>query len=123
MGNLLYGNLTEQIIGAAHEVHSALGPGMIESVYEIALAHEVQLRGLPVRRQVRQAVSYKGVLAGEFFMDMVVDEKVLVELKATSEHNKVFEVQVVYYLKGSGLRVGLLLNFGMESLCRKRFVN
>ena len=123
MADLLYGDITESILGAAYEVHSKIGPGMIEAVDETALAYELRLRGLTVARQVKFAVPYKEIVAGEFFVDLLVDGKVIVELKATSLHNKVFEVQTVYYLKASGIKVGLLLNFGMESLFRKRFVD
>ena len=86
------------------------------------MVHELQLRGLSVARQVRFKVPYKEIIAGEFVADLIVDGNVIVELKATPEHTKIFESQIIYYLRGSGLRVGLILNFGMESLFRKRLV-
>lgn len=122
MGELLHGEVTEQIIGAAFEVHNALGPGHLEAVYEAALAHELQLRGLSVQRQVRYTVIYKGVTVGEFVADLVVEGKVVVENKATLEHHRVFEALVLNYLKCAGLRVALLLNFGGERLMHKRFI-
>jgi GxxExxY protein len=122
MVELLHKDVTEKIISAAFEVHNILGPGLIESVYETALDYELKERGLSVARQREYRVPYKEIIAGGFFVDFLVEGKVIVELKATSEHHKVFESQLLYYLKALRIRVGLLLNFGMESLFRKRFV-
>ena len=116
----LYKDLTYAIIGAAIEVHRILGPGFLESVYEEALAHEFELRGIPYERQAKLAVRYKEIIAGEFRADFLVDGKVVVELKAIKALTEGDEAQLLNYLKGTGYRVGLLLNFGAPSLEHKR---
>ena len=113
---LLYGELTQKIIGAAMEVHKILGPGFLESVYEESLAHELELRGVVFERQKVLAVHYKSIMAGKFIADMVIDNKVLVELKAIRMLTKVDEAQLLNYLRATGIRVGLLFNFGAPSL-------
>ena len=118
----LYKDLTFAIIGAAMEVHRVLGPGFLESVYEEALAHEFGLRGIPYERQAKLAVRYKEIIAGEFRADFLVDGKVVVELKAIKALTEGDEAQLLNYLKGTGYRVGLLLNFGAPSLEYKRRV-
>jgi GxxExxY protein len=118
----LYKDLTYGIIGAAMEVHKVLGPGFLESVYEEALAHEFDLRGIPYQRQARLAVRYKEIVAGEFRADFLVDSKVVVELKAVKALTEGDEAQLLNYLKGTGYRVGLLLNFSAPSLEYKRRV-
>jgi GxxExxY protein len=119
---LLYKDLTYTIIRAAMEVHRILGPGFLETVYEEALAHEFDLRGIPCERQVKLAVHYKDIVAGEFRADFLVDGKVVVELKALKVLTDGDEAQLLNYLKGTGYRVGLLLNFGGPSLEYKRRV-
>ena len=93
-----------------------LGPGFLESVYEEALTHEFDLGGVPYERQVKLAVHYKEIVAGKFRADFLVDSKVVVELKAIKELTEGDEAQLLNYLKGTGYRVGLLLNFGASSL-------
>jgi len=117
-----YKDLTYAIIGAAMEVHRSLGPGFLESVYEEALAHEFDLRRIPYERQVQLAVRYKEIEAGRFRADFFVDGKVVVELKALKALTGGDEVQLLNYLKGTGTRVGLLLNFGAPSLEHRRRV-
>lgn len=119
---LLHKELSYKIIGAAMEVHRVLGPGFLESVYETALAHEFDLREIPFQRQARLTVGYKEILAGEFRADFLVGEKLVVELKATKGLTEIDEAQLLNYLKGTGFRVGLLLNFGAASLEHKRRV-
>ena len=116
----LYKELTYAIIGAAMEVHRVLGSGFLESVYEKALAHEFDLRGIPYERQAKLAVGYKSTMVGEFRADFLVDGKVVVELKAIKALTEGDEAQLLNYLKGTGYRVGLLLNFGAPSLEYKR---
>ena len=104
--------LTDRIIGAAIEVHRQLGPGLLESTYEVCLEHEMQSRGLHVQRQVALPIIYKGVRIDEGYrIDMLVDGQLVVELKAVEHILPVHEAQVLSYLKLSGHRVGLLLNF------------
>lgn len=114
---ILYEELTDAIIGAGIEVHRALGPGLLESSYEECLCHELHLRGLQFRRQVPLPVIYKGIqLECGYRMDVVVEEKVIIELKAVYLMAPIFEAQLITYLKLSGLRVGLLMNFHAATL-------
>ncbi len=119
----LHKELTFKIIGAAMEVHRVLGPGFLESVYEQALAHEFEIKGIAFQRQAVLAVRYKAIVAGEFRADFLVEDKIVVELKATKGLTEIDEAQLLNYLKGTGYRVGLLLNFGTVSLEHKRRVN
>ncbi len=106
--------ISHQIIGASIEVHRTLGgPGLLESIYEAALCHELILRGLSVHRQRPVQVVYKGVAIREpLFIDIVVEDKVLVEVKATEKNHPVYETQVLTYLRLTGIKLGLLVNFG-----------
>ena len=122
MSRLLYADLTYQIIGAAMEVHQVLGGGYLEQVYEGALAHELSLLGLQVERQRKLPVQYKGVEVGFYIADLVVEEKVIIEVKAINNLNKANEAQLINYITTTGFRVGLLLNFGNRSLQHKRMV-
>ena len=99
-------------VQAAMEVHRALGPGLLESTYEHCLARELSLRSTPFRRQVELPVRYKGerIDAG-YRLDLLVDERVIVEIKAVERLLPIHEAQLLTYLKLSGLRVGLLMNF------------
>jgi len=116
MVELLYKDLTYNIIGAAIEVHKILGPGFLESVYQTALAHELELRCITCQEQARLQVGYKEIIAGEYRADFVIDNKVIIEIKAVSEFNEIHEAQLINYLKGTGYKVGLLINFGSSSL-------
>jgi GxxExxY protein len=108
--------LTEKIIGSAMKVHTTLGPGFLESVYENALAHELQKAGLNVECQRPVVVTYDGIVVGNFVADMLVNGLVLIENKAVQSIVAAHEVQVVNYLTATGLEVGLLLNFGSGRL-------
>jgi GxxExxY protein len=119
---LLYQDLTFWIVGAAMEVHRVLGPGFLEAVYEAALAHELDLRHIPLRRQVRLQVNYKNLTIGEYRIDLPVDEKAVVEIKATSSLGAAHEAQAHHYLAATGLRLALLLNFGSSSLRVRRII-
>jgi GxxExxY protein len=108
---------TGSIIGAAIEVHRVLGPGLLESAYEECLCHELHLRGLTFERQVDLPVSYKGLqLDCGYKMDLVVDREVVLELKCLERILPVHEAQLLTYLKLSGKRVGLLINFNVPLL-------
>ncbi len=119
---LLYAELTHKIIGAAMEVHTILGPGFLEAVYEEALAHEFELRAIPFERQKTFSVPYKTVSAGVYRPDFVVDDKVIVDIKALKHLTEIEEAQIINYLKVTGLRVGLVINFGAPRLEYKRRV-
>lgn len=109
--------LTESIIGSAIEVHRALGPGLLESMYAECLCHELSLRGHVFRRGVEFPIVYKDVrLANPFRIDLIVENQVLVELKSVSEVTPVHEAQLLTYLRLSGIRLGLLINFNVAVL-------
>ncbi len=109
--------LTSQVIGLAIEVHRGLGPGLLESAYEECLSHELREHGVPYKRQVPLQVVYKSVkLDCGYRMDLVVDERLVVELKTVERLLPVHEAQLLTYLKLSGLRTGLLLNFNTPVL-------
>ncbi len=109
--------LTEAIIGAALEVHKALGPGLLESTYEMCLAHELNLRRLTVIRQKSLPVHYKGlVLEDSYRPDLIVAEQVIVEIKSAASLLPVHQAQLLTYLKLTRLRVGLLINFNVAVL-------
>ena len=115
---MLHEDLTERIIGAAIEVHRHLGPGLLESTYRAALAHELNLRDIPFRKEVIQPVRYKGVLLAdeEYRIDFVVDKRVIVEAKAVLKMHPIFKAQTLTYLKHAKIEVGLLINFNVERL-------
>jgi GxxExxY protein len=111
------GELTHAIIGAAIEVHRALGPGLLEAAYEVSLEHELVQRGLRVRRQVGMPVQYKGVsLDAGYRLDLLVEDTVVVEVKAVDGLTRVHEAQLLTYLRLSGVRIGLLINFNERVL-------
>ena len=118
-----HAELTERIIGAAHAVHNTLGCGFLEKVYENALRIELEEDGLGAQQQVPMDVSYRGRIVGEYVADMVVEGKVIVETKAVSELGKEHEVQLVNYLKATGIEVGLLINFGRSVEVRRRILD
>ncbi|MGL4512350.1 MAG: GxxExxY protein [Lacipirellulaceae bacterium] len=106
--------LTAKAIGAAYAVHNELGGGFLESVYERALLLELGRVGLTALRQVPLSVLFRGTVVGEFFADIVVEDSVIIELKAVESLSKAHEVQLVNYLVATGKPVGLLINFGPE---------
>jgi GxxExxY protein len=108
--------LTEKIIGACIEVHRELGPGLLESIYEEALCHELQLQGITYQRQVEIAVRYKGIAIKGQRLDLLVEDQVIVELKSVSQLPEVALAQLLSYLRASGLKRGLLVNFGEKRL-------
>src|SRR5690242_10203828 len=112
MTELLYKELTFAVIGAAMEVHNILGPGFLEAVYQAALEQELTLRGIPFQKQVKLPVRYKDVLVGEYLADFMIDEKLIIEIKAVSNFNSQHQAQAMHYLAATGCRLALLLNFG-----------
>jgi GxxExxY protein len=118
--------ITERIIGAAIEVHRHLGPGLLESAYEECLCYELNQAGLRFERQVHLPIRYKGILLQSAHrMDLVVEDAVVVELKATEEMPPLYSAQVLTYLRSAEKQVGLLLNFNVPILKDgiKRIVN
>lgn len=120
--NYVHSNLTEKIIGLAYDVYNGLGSGFLEKVYENALTTKLHKLGLIVAQQAPVNVYFEGELVGEYFADLLVNGKVIVELKAVSELSKIHEVQLVNYLKATGLKVGLLINFGEKVKVIRRVV-
>ena len=109
---MLYEDITEKIIGAAHEVHKELGFGFLEAVYGNALFKELQSRGLKCECQKSINVYYKGEIVGHYIPDMIVEDKIIIELKAVADLRPEHEWQLVNYLTACHLNVGLLINFG-----------
>ena len=105
-----------RVIAAAIEVHRALGPGYLESVYEEALAVELEMRGIPFRRQVVFGLEYRGRCVGEGRLDLLVDEALVVELKAVDQFAPIHAAIMLSYLKANRKRVGLLINFNVPVL-------
>lgn len=108
--------LARKVIGAAIEVHRELGPGYLESVYEEALIIELGLRDIPFERQKTFALDYKGHSVGQGRMDLLIDNKLVVELKAVQALTPIHHAQVLSYLKANKLQLGLLLNFNVPLL-------
>jgi len=107
---------TKRVIGAAIAVHRFLGPGLLESVYRTALAIEMEREGIGFERERTIYITYHGKPIGEFRPDFIVQNTVIVEVKSASAHDRVFDAQVLTYLRLTGLRIGLLLNFGRPVL-------
>ena len=115
--------LSETIIGCAYAVANTLGSGFLEKVYENALAHELRKKGLHVEQQFPISVKYDGVVVGEYVADMLVEAKILVELKAVKEIEDMHKAQCINYLKATGLSTCILINFGTPRIQIKRLVN
>jgi GxxExxY protein len=116
---LKHRDLSEKIIAAAYAVHKELGYGFVEKVYKNALAIELQENGLKCTLEVPLRVLYHEKTVGEYCADIIVDDKIIIEVKAVSDIAPIHEVQLVNYLKATGLQIGLLINFG-ESVKVKR---
>jgi GxxExxY protein len=109
--------LSKQTVDAAIKVHRTLGPGLLESVYETCLAHELRKRGLAVETQVPLPIIYDGIrLEGGLKLDLLVEKQLIVEIKAVEEMNRIFKAQVLTYLKLGKLRLALLINFNVHLL-------
>ena len=112
-----------RVIGCAYTVLNGLGPGFLEKVYENALAHELRKSGLAVTQQRGLTVLYDGIVAGEYVVDLLVEEVLLVELKTVKTLDETHRAQCINYLRASGMRLCLLLNFGTPRLGIKRLIN
>lgn len=107
---------TEKIIGCAIEVHRNLGPGLLESIYEKALCYELEANGILYKNQVLVPVIYKETCMGELRLDLVVEDRVIVELKAVERKDPVFKAQLMSYMKLTDKKLGLLINFNVPLL-------
>ena len=124
MQELLHKELTDIIINSFYKVYNELGYGFLEKVYENALLHELESRGLFVEKQKSIKVYYQQIIVGEYYADLAVNEKVILELKAADELAYENELQLMNYLKATDVEVGLLLNFGKKpQFKRKVFMN
>ncbi|AMV21116.1 GxxExxY protein [Planctomyces sp. SH-PL14] len=112
--------LTERVIGCAFQVGNTLGCGFLERVYENALAHELRLSSIVVESQIPLPVIYKGVTVGDYIADLLVERVLLIEVKATREHNEAFAAQCLNYLKAAKLPLCLLINFGRPKVDIRR---
>jgi GxxExxY protein len=119
---LLHSEITEQIIGAAFEVHRLLGYGFLEKVYERAMQVELILRGLKADIESKIKVYYKEVIVGDYSADLLVNDLVVVELKVSPQYNSYDEAQLINELKATRMKVGLLINFGREKVEFKRLI-
>ena len=109
--------IAKEIVDAAFKVHSALGPGLIESVYEACVCHELKKRGVPFKTQVSFPIVYDGLrLDSGLRLDLLVDESIVVELKAVDQMHSVYEAQLLSYLKLTGHRLGFLINFNVPRI-------
>ena len=117
---MLHEEITSDIINAFYHVYNILGYGFLEKVYENALAKELAKRGHSVKQQVPIQVFYEGEAVGEYFSDILVDDKIILELKAAEEIAKAHEAQLVNYLKATDIQVGLLLNFGPKAEFKRK---
>jgi len=114
--------ISQKIIGSAIEVHRILGPGLLESVYEDALCHELHLRGLQFKRQESVPIPYKGIKLGtDLRLDLLVEDKVIVDLKAKEELSTIDKPKLLTYLRLSDKHLGLIINFHVEVLCNGVF--
>jgi len=105
------------------DVHSTLGCGFLEAVYQEALLIELRKRGIPTKKEVKLEINYKGQTLSKYYeADFICYDKIIVEIKALSELSGIDEAQIINYLKATGLKIGLLINFGAESLEHKRLL-
>jgi len=109
-----HADLTRRVIGCAIEVHRRLGPGLLERTYEAAMVIELQHQGLRCTRQVGVPIRYRDEWIGEYRIDLIVEDAVVLEIKSTERDDKFFEAQALAYLRASGLHIGLIINFNSK---------
>jgi GxxExxY protein len=120
MSDIIYEDLSFQLMSAVFEVHNVLGSGFLEKVYENALVKEFGIRNIPVETQKGIAVSYKGENIGSYYADLLVDNKIIIELKSVEKLTRLHEAQLLNYLKASGMKLGYLINMGGKKVEYKR---
>ncbi len=114
--------VTQHLIGAAFEVHNVLGFGFLERVYQRAMQVELQSRGLKVELEPKIQVQFKGVIVGDYAADLLVEHTIIVELKTDAAYQSIHEAQLLNELRGTGIKLGYLINFGREKVEYKRMV-
>ena len=117
---MLHSELTDKIIAAFYAVYNELGYGFLERVYENAMVEELRTKGIPFRQQAPIQVHYRNIVIGDYFADLLVDEKVIIELKCAETIAVEHECQLINYLKATGTEVGLLLNFGKKPQIKRK---
>jgi len=122
MTDIIYEELSFEVMSSVFEVHNILGPGFLEKVYEKALVKEFGIRGILVETQKEIRVSYKGNNVGSYYADLLVDGKIIIELKAVDKLSRLHEAQLLNYLKATGIKLGYLINMGNKSVEHKRLV-
>jgi len=120
---LLYEEITNKIVKSAYEVHRVLGPGFLEKVYENAMIHEIGKRSVKCEAQMSIDIYYKDIIAGKYIADIMVEDKIIIEVKANCGLIDENFAQLLNYLKATKIRLGLLINFGLPQLQIKRVVN
>ena len=115
-----HSEISEKIIGAAYDVHNTLGSGFLEKVYQNALLIELKLQGLSAEAEKPITVHYRGEVVGNYIADIVVENKIILEVKAIKSLSEIHEVQLVNYLTATGIEIGLLLNFGKSVEVKRR---
>ena len=120
MDDYKHSDITKEIIGAAYEVHNTLGSGFLEKVYQNALMVELKLRKIGAEAEKPITVHYRGEMVGNYIADIVVEDNIIVEIKAIKALSEIHEVQLVNYLTATGIEVGLLLNFGKSVEVKRR---
>ena len=121
--NVLYPELSYQVMRAVYEVHNQLGPGFTEDVYETALAFEFNVNGIAFEQQKQIQVYYKDHFAGTYRLDMVIEQKIILELKAVTMMNDIFKAQLRSYLCATDFQLGILINFGTERVQSERIIH
>ncbi len=119
-GRVAQDPFTERVIGCAIKVHRVLGPGFLENIYHRALAHELTKEGIPFVSEARMQVIYDGIILGDYIADLVIDRRLVVEIKAVETVVKAHEIQLVNYLNAIKFDLGLLINFGSQTIQVKR---
>ena len=112
MDTYAHKDLTEIIIACAYKVHNTLGTGFLEKVYENALKFELEKKGFNVQQQKSITVYYEDIIAGEYYADLFINDKIIIELKVANAIDKAHEIQLINYLKATNLKLGLIINFG-----------
>jgi GxxExxY protein len=123
MEKIIYPELSHKIMGCVFEVHKTLGPGFTENIYEEALTYELSRRNIPFKRQETLEVTYKNQVVGLQRLDIIIDDKIILELKSVSELNDLFKQQLLSYLRSSAMKLGILINFGTSRVQYTRIVN
>lgn len=123
MGDFLHGELTYRLIGMGMEIHRELGPGFLEKVYENALMVLLHRNGIDARQQVTVTVKFQGAVVGDYCADILVEDKVILELKALDRITDIHKAQALNYLKATGIDLALIMNFGARSFENYRLIN